>query len=219
MAPNQRGPSAKSLARALIQRYPASYPEELGLKSLSKPEAEFQLLVMATLMSARISSSIAFDAAKAISAAGFTTAEAMCKASRDDRVAVLNRAGYARYQERTATMLGQISERLLQRYDGDLGRLRREAGRDAGREHELLQQFKGIGKVGANIFCREVQLAWPELYPFADNKVTRSAAELGLPADARELSGLVAKKDFPRLLDALVRLPSGDRRQLKREAA
>jgi hypothetical protein len=38
------------------------------------------------------------------------------------------------------------------------------------RECKLLKEFKGIGDVGANIFCREAQIAWDELYPFADRK-------------------------------------------------
>ena len=33
---------------------------------------------------------------------------------------------------------------------------------------EAVQAFTGIGPLGADIFCREVQAVWPSLRPFAD---------------------------------------------------
>ncbi len=52
----------------------------------------------------------------------------MAAASWADRAEVLNGAGYARYDERTSTMLGQTAELLLRDYGGDLRRLRERAG-------------------------------------------------------------------------------------------
>jgi hypothetical protein len=72
-------------------------------------------------------------------------------------------------------------------------------------ERRLLQEFKGIGETGAAIFCREVQSAWPELYPFADAKALDAAKKLGLGDDAKALARLVDKRDFPRLVAALIR--------------
>ena len=70
-------------------------------------------------------------------------------------------------------------------------------------------ECKGIGGVGADIFLREVQTAWTELQPFADAAALRSAGKLDLPTKAEELAKLVPKKDFSRLVAALVRLPAG----------
>jgi hypothetical protein len=40
------------------------------------------------------------------------------------------------------------------------------------------EEFKGIGDAGADIFCREVQIVWDELYPFADRKALATASKL-----------------------------------------
>lgn len=62
--------------------------------------------------------------------------------------ALLDRHGrtYAeelKYQERTATMLGEMADRLLDEYGGDLRRLRDAADRDPAQERKLLKRFKG----------------------------------------------------------------------------
>ena len=72
-------------------------------------------------------------------------------------------------------------------------------------ERRLLKEFKGIGRVGADIYCREVQVAWPELYPFADAKALQAARTLGLGEDAKQLAALVDRADYVRLVAALVR--------------
>jgi hypothetical protein len=73
------------------------------------------------------------------------------------------------------------------------------------KERRLLEKFKGIGEVGAGIFCREVQSVWDELFPYADKKALAAAARLGLGRNAGELAALVHRRDYPRLLTALVR--------------
>jgi hypothetical protein len=132
-------------------------------------------------------------------------------------VAELNKAGYARYQERTATMLGDLSEFLLDRWHGDLRRLREEAERDPRRERKLLKEVKGLGDVGVDIFFREVQAIWPEVAPFADRRALRAAQRLGLDGSAEELRRLVrGDAEFTRLVAALVRAGfEGDLQEIK----
>ncbi|HTJ71778.1 MAG TPA: hypothetical protein VL551_29830 [Actinospica sp.] len=72
-----------------------------------------------------------------------------------------------------------------------LRRLRAEAGGDAGRVRELLQEFKRIGLVGAEIFCREAQSVWPELRPAFDRRTLDGAACNHLPRDLDRLAALV----------------------------
>ena len=155
-------PSREELTRAVLERYPRTYGEELGIRSLDGPSALFKLLVLALLMSARIRASVALDAARALFDQHWTTAAAMADATWRARTRALNHAGYARYDERTSTMLGDISALLLDRYRGDLRRLREDAGRDPAVERRLLKQCKGIGDVGVDIFFREAQRAWRE---------------------------------------------------------
>jgi hypothetical protein len=118
----------------------------------------------------------------------------------------LNEAGYARYDESTSRMLGDTARMLLDRYSGDLRKLREAAERDPVHERALLKQCKGLGDVGVSIFFREVQLVWDELYPFADERALRIAERLGLERDAKALAKRVSRQDFPGLVAALIRV-------------
>jgi hypothetical protein len=119
-----RTSAGAEVASELLRRYRRSYAEELGIDRLDRPSDLFRLLVLALLMSARIRASIAVDAAAALFRERWRTARAMADASWEARARTLNRAGYARYDERTSTMLGETSALLLDRYKGDLRRLR-----------------------------------------------------------------------------------------------
>jgi endonuclease III len=96
-------------------------------------------------MSARINSSISVEAARNLAKRGWRTPEKLAASTWEQRVKALNEAGYTRYQERTATMLGDLADQLRERYGGDLRKLREEAERDPKAERRLLKQFKGLG--------------------------------------------------------------------------
>jgi hypothetical protein len=165
---------------------------------------------MAILMSARIRASIALDAARALFRRRWTTAPRMADASWEERARVLNESGYARYDERTSTALGDTAQLLIDRYGGDLRRLRRAAERDPTVERRLLKRCKGIGDVGVDIFFREAQRTWDELYPFIDRRAREAARRLGLSDDAEGLTRLVSGDDFIRLVNGLVRVDLDD---------
>jgi len=122
--------SPGDIAAAVLQLYPRTFSEELGVRSLDTPSGSFRLLVMALLMSARIRASIALDAARALFRRRWTTAPRMAEASWEERARVLNESGYARYDERTSTALGDTAQLLIDRYGGDLRRLRADRGGD-----------------------------------------------------------------------------------------
>jgi len=197
----------KETARRLLERHGRTYADELGIKlEGGSPAALFQLLCASVLYSTRIGSNIASEAFRNLKRRGWRTARAMSGSSWDERVAALNEAGYTRYQERTATMLGELSEFLLDRWRGDLRRLRDDAERDPRRERKLLKEVKGLGDVGVDIFFREVQVIWPELMPFGDRRALTAAQRLGLGSSAQELRRLVGgESEFARLVAALVR--------------
>jgi hypothetical protein len=202
----ERTISANRMAAALLDLHGRTYCEELGIRiDMNLPSGFFCWLCAALLFSARISAGLALRGMRALIDEGWTTPEQMAKASWSKRTSVLNRAGYARYDERTSTMLGETAQLLLRKYDGDLRRLRERAGCAPSVERRLLKEFKGIGDVGADIFCREVQTAWRELYPFADKRALEAAAALGLPNDVDTLAKLVSPHKLPRLVTALVR--------------
>jgi hypothetical protein len=131
----------------------------------------------------------------------------MIEASWQDRVDALGRGHYRRYDERTATMLGDAAEMIARDFSGDLRRLRDEAHGDAGLIGDMLTGFPGIGPAGADIFLREVQAAWPSVAPYADARVAAGAQRVGLPADQDKVAGLLADSGHPaELAAALVRV-------------
>jgi endonuclease III len=196
-----------AVVSALLDRYGRTYAEDAGIRLTDKPAPLYQLLVLATVLSARISAEIAIRAARELFAAGYTTPKAMREASWQDRVDALGRAHYKRYDERTATMLGNGAKLLEERWAGDLRKLRDEADGDTKRITSLLEEFPGIGPSGANIFLREVQAVWPSVAPYLDDRVIEGARRIGLPADVAELAALAGSgKDPARLAAALIRV-------------
>lgn len=210
----------RALARALLDRYGNTFAEQLGIPvENNTPAPLFQLLFASLLFSARIPSANAAQAARALIDAGLTTPRKMAKATWQQRVDVITWHGYKRYDERTSRMLGETATLLLDRYGGDLRRLREGARRDVHREKEALMEFKGIGRVGADIFLREVQVAWDEVYPYADARVLKAARQLGLGDDAAGLAKLVSRKQFGKLAAALVRVDLAGAYEAVKQAA
>jgi hypothetical protein len=197
-----------STVKTLLKLYGRTFAEDLGIDAeTNEPSGLFCLLISALLYSTRISHNIALKSARILFDRGWTTPEHMAATTWEQRIQALDEGGYVRYDERTATMLGEAAQMLLHLYQGDLRNLRLAAGRDPAQERYLLDQFKGVGEVAVNIFFREAQLAWPELFPFADEKALASAKKLGLPADSKKLAALVrTRRDFARLVSALVRV-------------
>lgn len=214
--------SKQQIARALLRRYPKSPADRLRIDvSRNTPSPLYQWLLASLLFSTRISADKALSAADALFKQGWRTPGKMADVSWGERVKVLNRSGYARYDESTSRYIADSTAHLMDEYRGDLRRLREAAGRDPARERELLKNFKGIGDTGADIFLREAQTAWDELYPFADRKALKAAEKMGLGTTARELARLVERRrDFPRLLSALVMADLGkETEEVMREAA
>lgn len=193
--------SSKDVVEAVLDRHGMTYAEDAGIKLANQPSPLWQLLVLSLLLSARIGSDIAVAAARELFRAGYRTPQKMKDASWQDRVDALGRGHYRRYDERTATQLGELADRVLEEYGGDLRRLHQDDPDVA----DALQQFKGIGPAGAAIFCREVQAVWPDLAPYVDKLAADGAQRLGLPRSADKLAELVSRKDLPRLVAACVR--------------
>lgn len=194
-----------TIVRDLLREAGRTYAEEAGIKLKDQPAPLFALLVLANLLSARINAPIAVAAARESFGAGGSTPAGMAELSWQERVDALGRGGYVRYDESTATRLGDMAQQVLKDYRGDL-RLLAEQADDAGRLRELLQEFPGIGPAGADIFCREVQAVWPWLAPYLDEVTREGARRLGLPASADTLAGLVKKGEIAEFAAALTRV-------------
>jgi hypothetical protein len=62
-------PDAKAVVEVLLDRYGWTFAEEAGITLADKPGPLYQLLVLSTLLSARISADIAIAAARELFAA------------------------------------------------------------------------------------------------------------------------------------------------------
>ncbi|WP_081240694.1 endonuclease [Streptomyces viridosporus] len=193
------------VVRALVDVHGRTYAEEAGIRLRDTPQPLYRLLVLAHLLSARIRGSIAVATARALHEAGLRDPRRMAAADWQERVDALGRGGYRRYDERTATQLGTEAELLIERWGGDLRRLRAEAGGEIPELRRLLQEFPGVGPAGADIFLREVQRVWPGTAPYLDAKALQGARRLELPQDPDRLAGLAGRTEPAVLAAALVR--------------
>lgn len=198
--------SPEDVVPRVLDRHGRTYADDAGIRLTDEPAPLFQLLVLAQLLSARIAAGIAVAATRELISAGWTSPVRTRDAPRSRVVAALGRAGYRRYDERSATQLREMAELVLDRYGGDLRRLATEADGDVGRAAGLVQQVKGIGPTGAGVFLREVQQVWPWVRPYLDERACAGAGRVGLPEDRNRLAGMVAPDDLARFAAGLVRV-------------
>jgi endonuclease III len=193
------------VVRELVGAHGQTYAEEAGIRLRDTPQPLYRLLVLSHLLSARIRGSIAVATARSLYEAGLRDPRRMASADWQERVDALGRGGYRRYDERTATQLGDGAELLGERWGGDLRRLRKEADGKVSELRHLLREFPGVGPAGADIFLREAQRVWPEAAPYLDGKALQGADRLGLPKDPERLIELAGKTEPAVLAAALVR--------------
>jgi hypothetical protein len=201
-APTRR----ERIVAALLEGHGRTFAQEAGITVKDAPSPLYRLLVLSVLLSAPMSSRTGVAASRSLSQAGLRTAARMRESTWQERVRLLGEAGYRRFDERTATMLGDGAELVTTRWGGDLRRLHEEAAGDVDELRSLLQDVPGIGRVGSAIFCREVQGVWPDIAPFLDDRVLDGAKRLGLPASVGALAGLVEDDQLPVLAAACVRV-------------
>lgn len=203
--------TARGTLDTLLDRHGTTYAAEAGIRLRDKPQPLYQLLVLSHLLSARIRAQVAVAAARALFSHGLRTPRRMADATWQERVDALGEGGYRRYDERTATQLGDGALLVLDAYGGDLRRLREEAGGETDALRSGLRRFPGIGPAGADIFLREVQTVWPGAAPYFDAKALQGAERLGLPATPDKLALLAKDRDPAVVAAALVRDALGKR--------
>ena len=184
----------------------STFAKDAGIQLADEPAPLFQLLVLCMLQAKPIRATVAVDAARGLFAAGLTTPEKLAAAPRSQLIRIFGAAGYARYDESSATRLRSMSQLLIDEHSADLRTLRNTAPKS-------LHVFDGVGPACATMFAREAQGVWPELAPVFDKKALQGAKKLGLPQDPEELAALVAGFTEPPAAaelpaDALVDLPT-----------
>src|ERR1700721_2813525 len=92
------------IVRELLDRHGRLYAEDAAIRLADRPGPLYQLLVLATLLSAPIPADTAVAAARELFAAGYRNPKAMSEASWQARVDALGRGPDRRYDERTAPL-------------------------------------------------------------------------------------------------------------------
>lgn len=199
----------------LLQAFPLTYSEELGIDLRSKKEDEiFKWFLASVLFGARIGENIVKRTYKEFEKRGLVTPKDILDAGWHLLVDVLDSGGYVRYDFRTASFLLEIMRKLLEEH-GSLGALRRKA-RDEAELVRLLDEFKKVGPTTINIFLRELRDVWGVNPPLSRFAIT-AARNLGMirsPEPRRALDELqrlwkkcgVSGKGFVHLEAALLRL-------------
>ena len=185
----------KSKLDAILSAHGVLPLQDLGLDKPNEatPETILALVLHAMLTSARISHQLAYKSVKAVIDAGYHKLETLKKSTWEERTEVLTEGGYTRYREKTATAFGELAEFVDREYKGDMNNLLKRANSSPAKVRKLLQEIKGIGKVGSDIFFDTAQMVWPSLAPFIDPRSLDTAERCGLGKDVNAIWEAVGK--------------------------
>lgn len=89
MAKAEQATDRGRVVDALLRRQGRTFADEAGIRLTDRPQPLYQLLVLATLLSARISAGVAMAAARELFAAGYRSPRAMRDAGWQARVDAL----------------------------------------------------------------------------------------------------------------------------------
>jgi hypothetical protein len=199
-----RGDARAGIVERLLRSFGRSIADRLDIVPLRGGGPGLFEILGVSLLSARRPDPLSGPRAwLALRERGWATAEGLALSPWKGRVRALNGSGFTRSPERMSLLLGAIAEAVLERYEGDLALLRARAGRDPGAERRLLSDMRGVSGAVVDLFCREAQVVWDELFPFADEHAIAAAERLGLPSQPHDLAQLSGRERFPRLAAAL----------------
>ena len=159
---------------------------------MNKSEDTFKWFLASILFAKRISAETAKETYYNFEQEELTNPDAILEAGWDRLVEVLDSSGYTRYDFSTATNLLGIAKTLKQKY-GTLERLNAEASSPTDLENRL-QEFKGVGPVGVNIFLRELRGIWKNAKPQPSSMATSTARKIGLnPKDVEQFESQLVR--------------------------
>lgn len=203
----------------LVTQLGRRFSVALGIDLDSQRPAEtFKWFLASVLLGARISSTVAERTYRRFQSERLVTPQAILSAGWQKLVAALDRGGYARYDEKTATKLLGICRAVIDQCGGDLHAIERAARDPVDLERRIMELGSGIGPVTTNIFLRELREVWPKAEPKPSELVVRAARHLAfVPARVKDPERILeslravwaadggSAADFPDFEAALVR--------------
>ncbi|RKN48543.1 hypothetical protein [Micromonospora endolithica] len=188
----------KRLARRLAGEG-RGFAEQYGFRVTNNPSSLFQVLCLAVLLARRGDFRLAVDGGHALPANGWDSAARLARSTQTERARVLRGSGQRGDVDALADTLGDLARTVVERYRGDLRRLRALAHHDPARERELLTALPGVDGEVADLFLREAQALWREVAPVADKRALTAARRLGLGRTADDLAALAGGGESERL--------------------
>ncbi|KAL2760289.1 hypothetical protein ACRALDRAFT_1078933 [Sodiomyces alcalophilus JCM 7366] len=165
-------------------------------------------ILNALLSSARISHDIAMSTLQCLIEEDYHDLNVLKETSWEQRTEILTKGGYAHYRDKTANFLGNLVELMEEKYDNDASNmLPRDKREDEARKalRERVQEVKGIGQVGSDIFLGSIQNFFPNVAPFLDNRSRKTAHNIGLGDDLDDIFKAVGS-DVARMAELEVAL-------------
>jgi hypothetical protein len=199
----------RRLVRAVRSRMGRGFAEACGFRVIGNPASLFQILYLSVLLAGDRDYQRAVRVARVLRDRGWESAAGMASSLHDERAALVRTAGRRRDAEQLAATLGDLARQIVDRYRGDLRRLRTEAKRDAGRERELLKKLPGVTDRAVDNFFQEVQVLWQEVAPFVDRRALAAARKLDIGRTVADLTELAKARESEKLAwlaGALVRV-------------
>ncbi len=167
-------------APALVAELGGNYATGLGINLDALDSTEiYKWFIAAVLYGARIPETIASRTWHEFETSEVLTPQRMLDTGWDGLVAMLDRGRYVRYDYKTATKLLEISRTLLERYGGNLNTLHAAAADPVDLEQRIMALGKGVGKVTAGIFLRELRGRWQKAVPPLSPLALMAARTLG----------------------------------------
>lgn len=184
------------------------FAEQYGFRVTNNPASLFQVLYLAVLLARRGDFRRALDGARALRDEGWDSAARLARSLHQDRVRVLRDSGQRGDVDALADVLGDLALTVVERYRGDLRRLRAVAHHDPAAERALLADLPGVDEQVVDLFLREAQALWREVAPVADRRALVAARRLGLGRSADDLAGLASgeSEQLAWLVGALARV-------------
>lgn len=203
-------PARKAIATAILDEYGMTFCEELKIHiEHNTPSPLFQLFTF-SLLAGTASYGSAIAATRLLIDNGWTTVKKTAGADRGVIAALLDRAEFQGSSGAAAESLVGSAETIWELYGGDMRTLREAGEHDPEPVRRLLLELQGMTDEAVEVFFREVQPVWGELYPYADGAALEAAARLELGRTAEELAALVEYDEFTRFVCGLVRVKLRD---------
>ncbi|GAB3146542.1 endonuclease [Micromonospora sonneratiae] len=188
----------KRMARRLVGSG-RGFAEAYGFRVTNNPASLFQVLYLSILLRRARDFRRAITTAQALRDMGWESPARLARSLHEARSRVLREGCCPRNPDEVASILGDLALGLVERYRGDLRRLRVEARYDPGQERRLLKELAGVDDGVVDLFFRDVQALWREVAPVADQHALTAARRLGLGRSATELAELAGSGESEKL--------------------